>query len=63
MYSKFLYLYLAGGVLALGLLIYDICTNYNKPDWGNIALEGLSAILFLYLSYKTYHEKKDGELM
>ena len=63
MNKKFLYLYLVGGAIALGLLIYDIATTYPKLSWNSLALDILPAILFFYLSYKAYHEKKDSELM
>jgi hypothetical protein len=63
MSKKFLYLYLIGGAIALGLLIYDVVTTYPHLSWNSLALDILPGILFFYLSYKTYHEKKDQELM
>ncbi len=61
--KKFLYVYLVGGAIAIGLLIYDLITTWPHPDYSSIALDVLPGILFLYLSYKAYHEKKDSELM
>jgi len=63
MNKKFMYLYLFVGVFALGLFIYEIATTWPKPSYGSLALDILPAILFLYLSFKAYHEKKDSELM
>ena len=63
MSRKFLYLYLAGGIIATGLLIYDIATTYPALSYTSLLLDILPAIFFFYLSYKAYHEKKDQELM
>jgi len=63
MNKKFLYLYLIGGAIALGLLIYDLVTTWPNPSATSLILDILPMILFFYLSYKTYHEKKDQELM
>lgn len=64
MSNKFFYLYLAGAVLALGLLTKDIITAYPKiPQIGDILLDTVPAILFFYLAFKVYHEKKDKEMM
>jgi hypothetical protein len=63
MNKKFLYLYLIGGAIALGLLIYDLVTTWPHPGATSLILDILPMILFFYLSYKTYHEKKDQELM
>lgn len=63
MNKKFIYLYLVGGAIALGLLIYDVATTWPNLNYSSLALDILPAILFFYLSYKAYHEKKDSELM
>jgi hypothetical protein len=63
MNKKFIYLYLIGGAIALGLLIYDLLTTWPHISYSSIVLDVLPAILFFYLSYKAYHEKKDSELM
>jgi hypothetical protein len=63
MSKKFLYLYLVGGAIALGLLIYDVASTWPTPGFSSLALDILPAILFFYLAYKVYHEKKDQELM
>jgi len=63
MSTKFFYLYLVGGAIALGLLIFDLISTWPKPSLESLALDILPMILFFYLSYKTYHEKKDQELM
>lgn len=64
MSNKFFYLYLAGGLLAVGLLIKDIIESYPRvPGIGDILLDAVPAVLLFYLAFKTYHEKKDKELM
>ena len=63
MNKKFFYLYLVGGAIALGLLIYDVLSTYPKLSPTSLALDILPGIMFFYLAYKTYHEKKDQELM
>jgi hypothetical protein len=64
MKNKFFWLYLAGGLLALGLLIRDVIAAYPQmPGWSDNVLYVLSGILFFYLAFKTYHEKKDKEMM
>jgi lipid-A-disaccharide synthase-like uncharacterized protein len=64
MNRKFFYLYLVGGLLAIGLLIYDIFNTYPKTvSVKDILLDGVPAILLLYLAYKTRREKKDSDLM
>jgi len=63
MAGKFFYLYLVGGTVALLLLVYALITAY--PDFnGHGALFYIIPTLALYyMAYKTYHVKKDGELM
>lgn len=64
MKNKFFYLYLAGALLAIGLLTRDIISTYPKtPAIGDILLDAVPAILFFYLAFKTYREKKDSDLM
>jgi hypothetical protein len=63
MNPKYLVLYLIAATLALGLALYQIFTTYPTLNYGRIALNVIISLFFYYLSYKTYHEKKDGELM
>jgi len=63
MSNKFFYLYLIGGTIAAVLLVYDVITTYPKLAVGNLALDILPAIFLYYMAYKTYHEKKDQEMM
>jgi hypothetical protein len=63
MNPKFLILYLIAGTLALILVIYQVVTTYPTLNDGRIALNSVISLFFYYLSYKTYHEKKDKELM
>jgi len=63
MSNKFFYLYLIGGTIGAALLVYDVITTYPKLGFGNLALDFLPAVFLYYLAYKTYHEKKDKEMM
>lgn len=64
MSSKFFYLYLAGGLLAIGLLVYDIIHTYPKViATSDIFFDAVPAILLFYLAYKTRREKVDKDLM
>jgi hypothetical protein len=63
MNAKYLILYLIAATLALILAIYQAFNTYPNPNYGRIALNTVIAIFFYYLAYKTYHEKKDKELM
>jgi hypothetical protein len=61
--NKFFYLYLLGGIIALGLTIYDVATTYPHVRATDMLLDIIPGILLFYLAYKVYHEKKDKELM
>jgi hypothetical protein len=63
MNPKFLILYFVAGTLALILAIYQLLTTYPVINQGRLILNGVIALAFYYLAYKTYHEKKDKELM
>jgi len=64
MNKRFTYLYLIGGIIAIGLFIFDLINiTAQKMTISRWVLDIGPIILFLYLSYKTYHEKKDKELM
>jgi hypothetical protein len=61
--NKFFYVYLAGGTIALVLLIYDVIGSYPNIFNRDLLYDVLPSILLYYLAYKVYHEKKDQELM
>jgi hypothetical protein len=63
MSNKFFYLYLAGGTVALLLLIYQLVVYY--PDLNDIAvfLNAIPVILLYYMAYKVRREKDDKDLM
>lgn len=64
MSKNFFYLYLAGGIIAVGLLVRDIVATYpNMPPVTDLLLDGLASVFFLYMAFKTRREKKDQELM
>ena len=60
---KSLYLYLAGGTLALLLFVYELVRYYSKLSSSDIVLSGIPFVLLYYLSFKVYHEDRDDELM
>ena len=63
MNPKFLLLYLIAGSLALILVIYQIASSSGNLNTGRLTLNIAISLFFFYLAYKTYHEKKDKELM
>jgi len=63
MNPKFLALYIVAGTLSLLLVIYKLVTNSTILNNTGIALNIVMCLVFYYLAYKTYHEKKDKELM
>ena len=64
MNNKFYYVYLIGGTIALILLIYQAFTSHpNGINLYNLAGYITATIILYYLAFKTYHEKKDKELM
>lgn len=63
MNPKYLVPYIVAATLALALAIYQVFSTYPAFNYGRIALDVIIALFFYYLAYKTYHEKKDQELM
>lgn len=63
MNPKFRLLYIIAGTLALGLAIYQLFTDKPSVYIPRLIFNILMCIFFYYLAYKTYHEKKDKELM
>jgi hypothetical protein len=63
MNPKYLTLYLIAGTLALALAVYKFITTYPDLSSGRITVDVIVSLFFFYLAYKTYHEKKDKELM
>ena len=60
---KFFYLYLAGGSVALLLLIYQIVTNYPDISTAAVLVNVIPVILFYYMAYKVRREKQDKDMM
>ncbi|HVW15955.1 MAG TPA: hypothetical protein VHB54_19145 [Mucilaginibacter sp.] len=58
--NRFFYLYLAGGTIALLLMIYQVFANRGLI---RIVADGIVAGAFYYLAFKVYHEKKDHDMM
>jgi len=63
MNPKFRILYIIIGALLLVSLIVEVILTYPEVSPKGVLLNALPALLFFYLAYKTYHEKKDNELM
>ncbi|MES2109673.1 MAG: hypothetical protein V4577_13030 [Bacteroidota bacterium] len=63
MNPKYLVLYIIAATLALGLAIYQLVATNTTVTYGRIILNFIMSFCFYYLAYKTYHEKKDNELM
>jgi hypothetical protein len=60
---KFFYLYLAGGTIALLLLIYQIFTYYPDLSDAGIFLNLIPVLLLYYMAFKVRREKEDKDLM
>ena len=63
MNPKFKILYIIAGSLALLLVVYQLITDKPAINVPRIILNAFMSLFFYYLAYKTYHEKKDKELM
>ena len=63
MNPKFRYLYITIGSVILISLIVQVIVTYPDLSLKGVLLNALPSLLFFYLAYKTYHEKKDNELM
>jgi hypothetical protein len=60
---KFFYLYLAGGTIALLLLIYQLVVYYPSLNTFDVVLNLIPILLLYYLAYKVRREKEDKDLM
>ncbi|HZY37483.1 MAG TPA: hypothetical protein VFE53_12585 [Mucilaginibacter sp.] len=63
MNPKFKVLYVIAGTLALLLVVYQLFTDKPSVYIPRLILKIVMSLFFYYLAYKTYHEKKDKELM
>lgn len=60
---KFFYLFLAGGILGLLILIYQVVTQYPKLETIDAVFNAVLVIIFFYMAYKVRREKEDKDLM
>ena len=60
---KFFYLFLIGGFVSIGLLIYETVTTFPKTETTGILAGLVPGIILFYLAYKVWHEHNDQELM
>lgn len=64
MNNRFYYLYLIAGSIALIFLLYQLFAPHTgKFDAWNLGGDVFLVVVLYYLAYKTYHEKKDKEMM
>lgn len=64
MNNRFYYVYLIAGTIALILLVYQLVTQHNAGiNLYNLAGYVFAVVILYYLAFKTYHEKKDKEMM
>jgi hypothetical protein len=63
MSAKYFVLYLIAATLALVWVVYQVYTTYPYLNTGKLIVYLIIAAFFYYLAFKTYHEKKDKELM
>jgi hypothetical protein len=60
---KFFYLFLAGGILGLLILIYQILTQYPKIETIDAVFNAILVLVFFYMAYKVRREKEDKDMM
>jgi hypothetical protein len=60
---KFFYLFLAGGVLGLLILVYQLVSQYPKIEIFDVVFNAAIVLIFCYLAYKVRREKEDKDLM
>lgn len=60
---RFFYLYLAGGSVALLLLIWQILIYYPDLSGITLLLNLIPVILLYYMAYKVLREKQDKDMM
>jgi len=63
MNKKYLTLYIIAGTVVVLLGTYKFITEYPNFSIFRALLHLVIAVVFYYMAYKTYHEKKDNELM
>ncbi|TWJ02215.1 hypothetical protein JN11_01187 [Mucilaginibacter frigoritolerans] len=63
MSAKYFVLYLIVATLAFVWVVYQVYATYPHLNTGKLILNLIVAVFFYYLAFKTYHEKKDKELM
>jgi hypothetical protein len=63
MSTKFFYLYIAGGTIALGWLIYRLIVFYPAINTLDLAINAVPAVLLYYLAFKVRREKEDKDMM
>ncbi|MCJ8209280.1 hypothetical protein MUY27_06140 [Mucilaginibacter sp. RS28] len=60
---NFYYLYLIAGILLSISVVLGLTRQYPNSSYTGVIIDAILAIAMLYLSYKSYHERKDRELM
>ena len=60
---KFFYLFLAGAILGLLILVYQLVSQYPKIEVFDAGFNAAIVLVFCYLAYKVRREKEDKDLM
>ena len=60
---KFFYLFLAGGISGLLILIYLLVTEYPNIGTFDTVFNVLLVLVFFYMAYKVRREKEDKDLI
>ena len=60
---KFFHLFLAGGILGLLILIYQLVSEYPNISTFDAVFNALLVLVFFYMAYKVRREKEDKDLM
>jgi len=63
MSSRYFMLYLIAAIIATIVVVYEVFSTYPDINTGKLAISAIIDVFFYYLAFKTYHEKKDKELM
>ena len=63
MSTKFFYLYIAAGTVALIWLIYRLIAYYPGLNTLDLAINAVPVVLLYYLAYKVRREKEDKDMM
>jgi len=61
--SRFFYLYVCAGTLALAMLAYQIFAHFHNLNAVAVIINSVPVVVLYYLAYKVYREKNNKEMM